>query len=211
MTGTMLDADRSIRMLRYMRSTKPLSGPLCVPLQPIAHTCPGMPFAGAALASRSSQNSNLSLPLALEQATGTPLGKIQRCVLGLTFDIVPSEVSSEVAGITECCLHLVAKLPHINRFNCTSVILMQLYLSPEQAKAMHGNNSQGPVYKPYEAIGPQPESKFATAPAPGFGTAPRSLKSKHGNYPGPGRSLGRRDKVESKVSCAQTTSVLAYK
>ncbi|KAF5827930.1 flagellar associated protein [Dunaliella salina] len=62
----------------------------------------------------------------------------------------------------------------------------RLYLSPEQAKAMHGNNSQGPVYKSYEAVGPQPESRHTTAPAPGFGTAPRSQKSKHGNYPGPG-------------------------
>ena len=60
-------------------------------------------------------------------------------------------------------------------------------MSQEQAKAMHGNNSQGPVYKPYESIGPQPESKFATAPVPGFGISARTPKSKHGNYPGPGR------------------------
>jgi len=61
----------------------------------------------------------------------------------------------------------------------------QLYLSPEQTKAMVGNNSQGPVYKAYEAIGPQPESKYATLPMPGFGTSTRSINYKNPN-PGPG-------------------------
>lgn len=61
----------------------------------------------------------------------------------------------------------------------------KLYLSQEQSKAMQGNNSQGPVYKSYEAIGPQPESKFETLPAPGFGTSTRSIKYGNPN-PGPG-------------------------
>lgn len=62
---------------------------------------------------------------------------------------------------------------------------LQLYLSPEQTKALQGNNSQGPVYKVYEAIGPQAESKFQTAPASGFGTSTRSIKYSNPN-PGPG-------------------------
>lgn len=61
----------------------------------------------------------------------------------------------------------------------------KLYLSPEQTKAMSGNNSQGPVYRTYEAIGPQPESKFQSAPAPGFGTSARSIKYQT-PVPGPG-------------------------
>lgn len=67
----------------------------------------------------------------------------------------------------------------------------QLYLSQEQAKAVQGNNSQGPVYKPYAAIGPQPESKYATAPVSGFGTSARQAKNKGGNYPGPGALRAR--------------------
>ncbi|KAG1677650.1 hypothetical protein FOA52_010432 [Chlamydomonas sp. UWO 241] len=61
----------------------------------------------------------------------------------------------------------------------------KLYLSPEQTKTLQGNNSQGPVYKAYESIGPQPESKYATLPSSGFGTSTRSINYKTGN-PGPG-------------------------
>uniref|UniRef100_A0A7S0RKV2 Flagellar associated protein n=1 Tax=Chlamydomonas leiostraca TaxID=1034604 RepID=A0A7S0RKV2_9CHLO len=78
---------------------------------------------------------------------------------------------------------------------------MKLYLSREQANAMSGNNSQGPVYKSYGAIGPQPESKYASMPAPGFGSSARSMKDKRGNYPGPGTYVqegGIGPMVESK-------------
>lgn len=34
------------------------------------------------------------------------------------------------------------------------VCLLQQYLSPEHAKAMSGNNSQGPVYKVYVSTTP---------------------------------------------------------
>ena len=50
---------------------------------------------------------------------------------------------------------------------------------------MSGNNSQGAVYKVFGAIGPQPDSKFASAAASGFGTSTRSIKY-GGNTPGPG-------------------------
>mmetsp|Transcript_4343 Transcript_4343/g.9399 ORF Transcript_4343/g.9399 Transcript_4343/m.9399 type:complete len:303 (+) Transcript_4343:168-1076(+) len=62
----------------------------------------------------------------------------------------------------------------------------KLYLSAEQAKAMNGNNSQGPVYKSYGAIGPQPESKYQSSAAPGFGTSARGVKYGKNNIPGPG-------------------------
>jgi len=62
----------------------------------------------------------------------------------------------------------------------------KLYLSPEQAKAMPGNNSQGPVYKTATALGPQPESRYMTLPAPGFGSATRATVSVANKYPGPG-------------------------
>ncbi|PNH09263.1 hypothetical protein TSOC_004128 [Tetrabaena socialis] len=61
----------------------------------------------------------------------------------------------------------------------------RLYLSREQTKAMHMSYSQGPVYKTYSAIGPQPESKFNSSAAPGFGTAGRSNSARTG-APGPG-------------------------
>lgn len=61
----------------------------------------------------------------------------------------------------------------------------KLYLSPEQTKTIAGNNSQGPVYKTYEGIGPQPESKFQSSPAAGFGTSARSIKYAT-PVPGPG-------------------------
>lgn len=63
---------------------------------------------------------------------------------------------------------------------------MKLYLSKEQANAMSGNNSQGPVYKSYQAIGPQPESKYTSMPAAGFGTSARTMRDRRGNLPGPG-------------------------
>ena len=66
--------------------------------------------------------------------------------------------------------------------------LSQLYLSPEQTKTMSGNNSQGAVYKVYGALGPQPDSKFPTATAAGFGTSTRSIKY-GGATPGPGALL----------------------
>ena len=50
---------------------------------------------------------------------------------------------------------------------------------------MPGNNSMGPVYKSYASIGPQPESKYASLPAPGFGSSSRPLPSRSGT-PGPG-------------------------
>lgn len=64
---------------------------------------------------------------------------------------------------------------------------IQLYLSSEQAKAMNGNNSQGPVYKSFGAIGPQPESRYSTAAATGFGTSARAMKDRKSYIPGPGR------------------------
>ncbi len=65
----------------------------------------------------------------------------------------------------------------------------QLYLSPEQARAQSGNVSQGAVYKVYQSIGPQPDSKYPTAAAPGFGTSSRSIKYGSNNFPGPGERV----------------------
>jgi len=62
----------------------------------------------------------------------------------------------------------------------------KLYLSPEQTKTMSGNNSMGAVYKCFDSIGPQPDSKFPSAPAAGFGTSTRSIKY-GGVTPGPGK------------------------
>lgn len=62
----------------------------------------------------------------------------------------------------------------------------KLYLSPEQAKATHISVSQGPVYKCYSAIGPQPESRYFSASAPGFGTSGRSARNGKAHVPGPG-------------------------
>ncbi|GAX74496.1 hypothetical protein CEUSTIGMA_g1945.t1 [Chlamydomonas eustigma] len=62
----------------------------------------------------------------------------------------------------------------------------KLYLSPEQAKAQAGNVSQGAVYKVYQGIGTQPDSKFPTAASTGFGTSSRSIKYGANNFPGPG-------------------------
>ncbi|GLI63074.1 hypothetical protein VaNZ11_005976 [Volvox africanus] len=61
----------------------------------------------------------------------------------------------------------------------------KLYLSKEQTKAIPGSNSQGPVYKTYSAIGPQPESKYFSSSAPGFGSSDRT-KSARSISPGPG-------------------------
>ncbi len=64
-----------------------------------------------------------------------------------------------------------------------------MYLSPEQTKALSGNNSQGPVYKAYGSIGPQPDSRYASQPAPGFGTSARTYKDTRASFPGPGELL----------------------
>ncbi|PNW81824.1 hypothetical protein CHLRE_06g261900v5 [Chlamydomonas reinhardtii] len=61
----------------------------------------------------------------------------------------------------------------------------KLYLSKEQTRAMHVSYSQGPVYKTYSAIGPQPESKYNSSTAPGFGTSGRARSARSGS-PGPG-------------------------
>lgn len=61
----------------------------------------------------------------------------------------------------------------------------RLYLSKEQTKAMHVSYSQGPVYKTYSAIGPQPESKYLSSSAPGFGSSGRGRQSRSA-APGPG-------------------------
>lgn len=60
------------------------------------------------------------------------------------------------------------------------------YISPEHAKVMQGNNSQGAVYKIYSGIGTQPESQVPTAPTIGFGTAARLAKAGRATSPGPG-------------------------
>lgn len=103
---------------------------------------------------------------------------------------------------------LLALASHAEHSMCLPAPLArpQLYLSQEQAKAMHGNNSQGPVYKPYAAIGPQPESKYNTAPALGFGTSARSAKDKRGAYPGPGVWAGRTQRAQPSTHCAQPSS-----
>lgn len=78
---------------------------------------------------------------------------------------------------------------------------MKLYLSQEQAKAVSGNNSQGPVYKTFSAIGPQPESRYSSLPAPGFGTSTRATKDTRTAFPGPGTYVqegGIGPMVESK-------------
>ncbi|MEW5299046.1 MAG: hypothetical protein WDW36_002096 [Sanguina aurantia] len=76
---------------------------------------------------------------------------------------------------------------------------LKLYLSQEQAKAMNGNNSQGAVYKNFSAIGPQPESKYLSATAPGFGTAARKTGSaRFSGAPGPVFGNATRD-TQSKV------------
>ena len=46
----------------------------------------------------------------------------------------------------------------------------------------------GAVYKCYDSIGPQPDSKFPSAPAAGFGTSTRSIKY-GGVTPGPGEGM----------------------
>lgn len=61
----------------------------------------------------------------------------------------------------------------------------KLYLSKEQERARGGNNSPGPVYKSFAAIGPQPESIFQSSPAPGFGSSSRS-ENHATSVPGPG-------------------------
>lgn len=64
-------------------------------------------------------------------------------------------------------------------------VQLQIYQSREVDRIMPGNNSQGPVYKSYAAIGPQPESKYASLPAPGFGSSGRPIPGRSGT-PGPG-------------------------
>mmetsp|Transcript_21776 Transcript_21776/g.37140 ORF Transcript_21776/g.37140 Transcript_21776/m.37140 type:complete len:301 (+) Transcript_21776:54-956(+) len=63
---------------------------------------------------------------------------------------------------------------------------LKLYLSQEQSKAMNGNNSQGPVYKTFGGLGPQPDSRYISQPASGFGTSTRQTKDSRVGYPGPG-------------------------
>lgn len=63
---------------------------------------------------------------------------------------------------------------------------LKLHMSQEQTKAMQGNNSQGAVYKYQSAIGTQPESKYASASAIGFGSSSRSIKYGKNGVPGPG-------------------------
>lgn len=60
------------------------------------------------------------------------------------------------------------------------------YISPEHARAMNGNNSQGAVYKVYSGMGPQPESNLPNAASIGFGSAARLAKGGRSNSPGPG-------------------------
>lgn len=62
----------------------------------------------------------------------------------------------------------------------------KIYISREFDKILPGNNSQGPVYKAYASIGPQPESKYQSLPAPGFGSAARSERLDKNGVPGPG-------------------------
>lgn len=62
----------------------------------------------------------------------------------------------------------------------------KLYLSKEQTKAMSGNNSQGAVYKYQSALGTQPESKYNSSAAIGFGSSSRSIKYGKNGVPGPG-------------------------
>ncbi|GBF90044.1 flagellar associated protein [Raphidocelis subcapitata] len=53
---------------------------------------------------------------------------------------------------------------------------LKQYLSPEHAKAVSGNNSQGPVYRLYSSVGPQPESTMQSPGTMSFGTAQRLPK-----------------------------------
>jgi len=50
------------------------------------------------------------------------------------------------------------------------------YISPDHAKVVPGNNSQGPIYKTQQGIGLQPESKYESSAYYSFGTAPRLPK-----------------------------------
>eukprot|EP00879_Flechtneria_rotunda_P016706 GHRR01017482.1.p1 GENE.GHRR01017482.1~~GHRR01017482.1.p1 ORF type:complete len:306 (+),score=70.82 GHRR01017482.1:1571-2488(+) len=78
---------------------------------------------------------------------------------------------------------------------------LRQYISPEHARAMSGNNSQGPVYKVYSSVGPQPDSTVHNQGTMTFGTAQRLPKPGKSGVPGPGHykvapALG--DQKESK-------------
>lgn len=75
---------------------------------------------------------------------------------------------------------------------------------------MSGNNSMGAVYKCYDSIGPQPDSKFPSAPAAGFGTSTRSIKY-GGVTPGPGEGMMQPDKGGQKHGTKWTTAWGVYK
>lgn len=79
------------------------------------------------------------------------------------------------------------------------------YISPEHAKVSQGNNSQGPVYKTYSAIGNQPESRVATAPVVGFGTSARSQKLGKSGVPGPGAYKSEQSLGVQKESMRSTS------
>lgn len=86
----------------------------------------------------------------------------------------------------------------------------KLYLSAEQAKAMHVSYSQGPVYKAYSAIGPQPESKFRSASAPGFGSSGRSKGNGKAPAPGPGSYQAEGGIGPQKESKRSTSPRIAF-
>ncbi|KAI8474658.1 MAG: flagellar associated protein [Monoraphidium minutum] len=73
---------------------------------------------------------------------------------------------------------------------------LKQYISPEHAKVMSGNNSQGPVYKLYSSVGDQPESTMANPGTMTFGTAQR--------LPKPGKSGVPVDLGEQKESKRST-------
>lgn len=80
---------------------------------------------------------------------------------------------------------------------------LKQYLSAEHAKVMTGNVSQGPVYKNYSGIGPQPESKLASSATFSFGSSTRLPKQGKSWVPGPGAyqdKSGIGQQTESKRS-----------
>jgi len=82
---------------------------------------------------------------------------------------------------------------------------LKQYISPEHAKAMSGNNSQGAVYKTYSSMGPQPDSTFNNSGTFTFGTSARLPKPGKSGVPGPGHYKSQAALGEQKESKRSTS------
>eukprot|EP00877_Chromochloris_zofingiensis_P009552 jgi/Chrzof1/4850/Cz15g01160.t1 len=82
---------------------------------------------------------------------------------------------------------------------------LKQYISPEHAKVMSGNNSQGPVYKIQSSMGPQPESNIKSAGTMSFGTSQRLPKPGKSGVPGPGHYTSSPALGEQKESKRSTS------